>query len=335
MTWGRVGYGSVGAELEVEMARVPEPALATLSHERFWEPGWVFERKLDGQRVLAVRDATGCRLYSRSGRDVTRAFPEVAEALAEQTSDDFVVDGEVVAFEGSRTSFARLQPRIHVSDPERARHSGVAVWFYVFDVLEANGVDLRDRPLLERKRTLRKLLRWRGPIRSTPHRVRAGEDWFAEICRRGWEGLIAKRADATYHSGRTDAWLKFKCEAGQELVVVGWTDPAGSRVLLGALLLGYHDRSSGGDDLVYAGKVGTGFSDEVLRDLHRRLTRLEVETSPCDRGRLPTQGVHWVRPRLVAEVAFTEWTSAGQLRHPRYLGLRTDKPARDVVREAR
>jgi DNA ligase D-like protein (predicted ligase) len=309
----------------------PEPALATLSHERFWEKGWVYERKLDGQRVLAVRDSSGARLYSRSGRDVTNAFPEVAEALAEQKATDFVVDGEVVAFEGSRTSFARLQPRIQVSDPERARRSGVAVWYYVFDVLEIDGDDVRTEPLLERKRRLRALLHWQSPLRSTPHRVKGGEDWFAEVCRAGWEGLIAKRDDATYRSGRTDAWLKFKCEAGQELVIVGWTDPEGSRVALGALLLGYHD----GDDLVYAGKVGTGFSQQVLRDLHDRLTRIELDESACTRGKLPRKGVHWAKPELVAQLAFTEWTSAGQLRHPRYLGLRNDKNAADVVREVR
>jgi bifunctional non-homologous end joining protein LigD len=313
------------------MSGPPQPALATLSHERFWEPGWVYERKLDGQRVLAKRDPSGARLYSRSGRDVTGAFPEVAEALASQQATDFVVDGEVVAFEGSRTSFARLQPRIQVADPDRARRSGVAVWYYVFDVLEIDGADQRDEGLLERKRRLRRLLAWKSPLRSTPHRVKGGEDWYAEVCRAGWEGLIAKREDATYRSGRTDAWLKFKCEAGQELVVVGWTDPEGSRVALGALLLGYYD----GDDLVYAGKVGTGFSEKVLRDLHDRLSRVEVDRSPCTRGKLPSKGVHWARPKLVAEVAFTEWTSAGQLRHPRYLGLRDDKSARDVVREAR
>jgi bifunctional non-homologous end joining protein LigD len=317
------------------MATVPQPALATLSHERFWEPGWVYERKLDGQRVLAVRNSSGARLYSRSGRDVTAAFPEVAEALAEQEATDFVVDGEVVAFEGARTSFARLQPRIQVSDSERARRSGVGVWYYVFDVLEVGGTDLRREPLLARKRRLRSLLSWKNPVRSTPHRVKGGEDWFGEVCRAGWEGLIAKRDDAPYRSGRTDAWLKFKCEAGQELVVVGWTDPEGSRVALGALLLGYHDRSGGSDDLVYAGKVGTGFSQKVLRDLHDRLSKLETETSPCTRGKLPRKGVHWAEPQLVAEVAFTEWTSAGQLRHPRYLGLRNDKDADDVVREAR
>ena len=314
---------------------IPQPALATLSHDRFWEPGWVYERKLDGQRCLAVRDCDGTRLYSRSGRDVSLAFPEIAEALEQQAATSFVVDGEVVAFEGSRTSFARLQPRIHLSSADRARATGIPVWFYVFDVLDADGQDLRSKPLLDRKRRLRKLLTWEDPIRSTPHRVRAGDEWFAEICRRGWEGLIAKRTDAAYTSGRTDDWLKFKCEAGQELVVVGWTDPTGSRVALGALLLAYYDRSGGTEELVYAGKVGTGFSREVLRDLHRRLSRLEVAQSPCTRGKLPSKGVHWARPRLVAEVAFTEWTSAGQLRHPRYLGLRTDKPADDVVREAR
>src|ERR1700712_753948 len=312
-------------------AEVPEPALATLSHDRFWEPGWVYERKLDGQRCLAVRDGSGTKLYSRSGREVTVAFPEIAEALEQQAATGFVVDGEVVAFEGSRTSFARLQPRIHLSSAEKARRTGIPVYFYVFDVLEVDGQDVRQEPLLERKRRLRKLLTWEGPIRSTPHRVQGDEGWFAEVCRKGWEGLIAKKADAPYASGRTDRWLKFKCEAGQELVVVGWTEPTGSRVAIGALLLAYHD----GADLVYAGKVGTGFSEKVLRDLHEQLSRIGTEESPCTRGKLPRSGVHWVRPDLVAQVAFTEWTSANQLRHPRYLGLRTDKSATDVVREVR
>jgi bifunctional non-homologous end joining protein LigD len=312
---------------------VPQPALATLSHERFWEPGWVYERKLDGQRCLAVRDGRGTRLYSRSGRDVTVAFPEIAEALEQQASADFVIDGEVVAFEGSRTSFAKLQPRIHVSSAAKARRSGVPVYFYVFDVLRADGEDVRAEPLLDRKARLRGLLTFEGPIRYTPHRRQGGEDYFAEACRKGWEGLIAQRADAAYATGRTDRWLKFKCEAGQELVVVGWTDPEGSRVALGALLLAYWDRK-GGDELVYAGKVGTGFSQSVLRDLHAQLSRIERDSTPCTRGSsIPRKAVHWAEPRLVAQVAFTEWTRDGQLRHPRYLGLRTDKKATDVVRE--
>jgi DNA ligase D-like protein (predicted ligase) len=312
------------------ISEIPQPALATLSHERFWEDGWVYERKLDGQRCLAVRTAGGTRMYSRSGRDVTVAFPEIAEALEEQASTDFVIDGEVVAFEGARTSFARLQPRIHVSSPEKARRSGVPVYLYVFDVLRTDGEDVRGEPLLERKRRLRGLLTFDGPIRYTPHRLRAGEEYFAEACRKGWEGLIAKRSDAPYATGRTDRWLKFKCEAGQELVVVGWTDPEGSRVALGALLLAYYS----GEDLVYAGKVGTGFSQAVLRDLHARLSSIERDSSPCTRGSsIPRKSVHWAEPQLVAEVAFTEWTRDGQLRHPRYLGLRTDKKAADVVRE--
>jgi bifunctional non-homologous end joining protein LigD len=310
---------------------VPEPALATLSHDRFWEQGWIYERKLDGERCLAVRDGADVRLYSRSGRDVSVSFPEITEALADQARSSFVIDGEVVAFEGSRTSFAALQPRIHLSSAERARATGIRVYYYVFDVLSVDGDDTTGKPLLERKRRLRDLLTFDGPVRYTNHRVSADDDYFADICSRGWEGLIAKKADAPYRKGRTDRWLKFKCEAGQELVVVGYTDPAGSRVGLGALLLGYHD----GDDLVYAGKVGTGFADAVLRDLEERLSRMQLKSSPCTRGKLPSAGVHWVRPELVGEVAFTEWTRAGQLRHPRFLGLRRDKDPKDVVREVK
>ena len=276
---------------------VPQPALATLSHHRSWEDGWIYERKLDGQRCLAVRDRRGTRLYSRSGRDVTVAFPEIAEALEQQAATDFVVDGEVVAFEGSRTSFSRLQPRIHVSSAEKARRSGVAVYFYAFDVLRADGTDVRREQLLDRKRILRGLLGWDDPIRYTPHRVHGGEEWFAEICGKGWEGLIAKRADASYSTGRTKDWLKFKCESGQELVVVGWTDPEGSRVALGALLLGHHR----GEGLVYAGKVGTGFSAKVLRDLHTRLNadrarHLTVHGRPTPPRRRALGGARARRP---------------------------------------
>lgn len=316
------------------MSTIWQPALATLSHERFWAEGWIYERKLDGQRCLAVREGGAARLYSRSGNDAGTAFPEVVDALA-GAGPDLVVDGEVVAFTGSRTSFARLQPRIHLSDAARARATGIAIYYYVFDVLSIDGQDVREQPLTERKRRLRHLLTWTDPLRWTPHRTTAGEEYFGQVCGRGWEGLIAKRADAPYGRGRTKDWLKFKCEAGQELVIVGWTEPAGSRVGLGALLLGYYDRSGQGDDLVYAGKVGTGFTDQMLRDLHERLTGIEVTSSPCTRGRLPSVGVHWVRPELVAQVAFTEWTAANQLRHPRFQGLRTDKDAADVVRESR
>jgi ATP-dependent DNA ligase len=159
------------------MLTIPKPALATLSHERFWQSGWVYERKLDGQRCLAVRDESGARLYTRTGRQETAAFPEIVEALERQATSDFVVDGEIVAFEGSRTSFARLQPRIQLASAEKARATGIPVFFYVFDVLEIEGENLRSAPLLERKRRLRRLLTWEDPLRSTPHRVEADEEW--------------------------------------------------------------------------------------------------------------------------------------------------------------
>jgi DNA ligase D-like protein (predicted ligase) len=309
--------------------QAPAAALATLTHEPFFEPGWVYERKLDGERCLATKQGGEVVLWSRSGRAISGSFPELVDALAAQPEERLVIDGEVVAFEGSRTSFAKLQPRIQVSDPDRARATGVPVWYYVFDVLEVGGDDVRGRPLLERKSLLRRTLRFGGRLRFTPHRVKAGPEYLAAACSKGWEGLIAKRADAPYVPGRTRNWLKFKCESGQEFVIVGFTDPEGSRTGFGALLLGYYRDG----ELVYAGKVGTGFSFELLADLRRRLDELEVSTPPVDRGKLPTRGVHWVRPELVCQVAFTEWTSAGQLRHPRFIGLRRDKSPADVVRE--
>lgn len=312
------------------MSEVPTPALATLTHERFWRDGWVYERKLDGQRCLAVCEKGGTtQLYSRTGRRVTGAFPEVAEALQQGTDGEVMLDGEVVAFEGARTSFARLQPRMQVTNAEQARRSGVRVYFYLFDVLQRGRQDLRGEPLLARKRALRSAVTFTDPLRYTPHRVRADDTWFARCCERGWEGVIAKRADAPYASGRTKDWLKFKCEAGQELVVVGWSEPSGSREAIGALLLGYVEDGV----LVYAGKVGTGFSEAELHRLYGRLSPLERPDPAPGRGSLPSSGVHWVEPQLVAQVAFTEWTAEGRLRHPRYLGLRTDKAAEDVVRE--
>jgi DNA ligase D-like protein (predicted ligase) len=306
-----------------------EAALATLSHEPFFEPGWIYERKLDGERCLAAKSGGRTRLWSRSGRDVSGSFPELVEALDAQTAEEFVVDGEVVAFDGARTSFATLQPRINVSDPDRARATGVPVWFYLFDVLSIGSDSVRDLPVRDRKRRLRDLLAYHDPVRYTTHRNSADEGYLAEACRRGWEGLIAKRADAPYVPGRSRNWLKFKCGRGQEFVIGGYTDPEGSRSGFGALLLGYYD----GDDLVYAGKVGTGFSESVLQSLVRRMAELEIDHPAFDKGNLPSKNVHWIEPELVGEVAFTEWTRAGQLRHPRFQGLRRDKAARQVVRE--
>jgi DNA ligase D-like protein (predicted ligase) len=295
-----------------------EAMAATLTEERFSDPGWIYERKLDGIRCLAYRGGGEVRLRSRNHLDLDRRFPEVAAALA-GGGPDVVLDGEVVAFDGARTSFARLQQR-------GERH--VAVFYYVFDLLHLGGADTAALPLRARKRLLRAVAPSGGPVRLTPHRNRDGVAFYEEACRKGWEGLIAKRADAPYAHGRSADWLKLKCSAEQELVIGGFTAPKGSRTDLGALLVGHYADGR----LRYAGKVGTGFTRAVLRDLAERLAPLEQERSPfADPVR--ERGATWVRPRLVAQVGFTEWTRDGRLRHPRFLGLRDDKAPEEVVRE--
>jgi len=307
-----------------------DPELATLTADRFSDPAWIYERKFDGERCLAFRDGARLRLMTRNQQQVTGTYPEIAEALAAQQADNFIVDGEIVAFEDGQTRFSRLQQRLGVRQPGQALIEEFPVYFFIFDVLWADGRDVRPLPVRERKRLLRGLLTFDDPLRFTEHRETDGEAYYREACAKGWEGVIAKRADAPYRAGRTRDWLKFKCESGQEFVIGGFTDPHGSRTGFGALLLGYYD--SGGQ-LVYAGKVGTGFSQRTLDILHAALTRLERDRPPFDRGDLPRSRVHWVEPRLVAEVGFSEWTTDGQLRHPRFQGLRDDKDPADVVRE--
>jgi bifunctional non-homologous end joining protein LigD len=307
-----------------------DPELATLTRDRFSDPGWIFERKLDGERCLAFRSGTGVRLMTRNQKEDTSTYPEITQALTAQRAGDFIIDGEIVAFDDGQTRFARLQQRLGVRQPGQDLLAAVPVSYYIFDVLWADGRDLRPLPLRERKRILRDLLTFAGPLRFTEHVDTDGEAYYRQACASGWEGVIAKRADAPYHAGRSRDWLKFKCESGQEFVIGGFTDPQGARTGFGALLLGYYDP---GHQLVYAGKVGTGFSQRTLDNLHTALADLEQDHPPFDRGRLPRSGVHWVQPRLVAEVGFSEWTTDGELRHPRFQGLRDDKDPADVVRE--
>ena len=307
-----------------------DPELATLTQDRFSDPGWIFERKLDGERCLAFRSGSQVRLMTRNQKEDTSTYPEITEALAAQQASDFIIDGEIVAFDDGQTRFARLQQRLGVRHPGPDLRAEVPVCYYIFDVLWAGDRDVRPLPLRERKQILRGLLTFGGPLRFTEHKNTVGEAYFRQACASGWEGVIAKRADAPYRAGRTKDWLKFKCESGQEFVIGGFTDPRGSRTGFGALLLGYYDS---GHELIYAGKVGTGFSRQALDSLHATLARLEQDRPPFDRGRLPRSGVHWVQPRLVAQVGFSEWTDGGELRHPRFQGLRDDKDAAEVIRE--
>jgi bifunctional non-homologous end joining protein LigD len=307
-----------------------DPELATLTRERFSRPEWIFERKLDGERCLAFGEGGQIRLLTRNRKSANAAYPELVEALAAQSADGFVVDGEVVSFEGTETSFSRLQQRIHVGHPSPELRARIPVYYYLFDIMYSDGTDLRARPLSERKEVLRRQLSFGGPLRFTEHRDTDGERYFEQACKDGWEGLIAKRLAAPYQAGRSRDWLKFKCQAGQELVIGGYTDPRGSRTGFGALLLGYYDHEG---RLTYAGKVGTGFTQTLLDDLHDQMVRLRRDRPAFDRGKLPRSGVHWVEPRLVAEIGFSEWTPDGMLRHPRFQGLRRDKSAAEVVRE--
>ena len=288
---------------------------AVLTAERPAGDGWVFERKLDGIRCLAVKTGGRTRLYSRNELPLDGRYPAVAAALDADPADGFVIDGEAVTFVGGRDRFGG--------------GAGGELFLYVFDVLFAGGRDVRSLPLEERRAVLEGLLEWQGPLRMTEQVCGDGAALLADACDKGWEGLIAKRLGTPYVSTRSRDWLKLKCTRAQELVIGGFTAPRGSRTELGALLVGHFE----GDRLRYAGKVGTGFTREALRDLSERLAPLVRDTSPF----VPEKGIPraatWVEPELVAQLAFMEWTPDGRLRHPSFLGLRFDKPAREVVRE--
>jgi len=293
------------------------PMAATLTEERFTGPDWIFERKLDGIRLLAFKRGTSVKLYSRNRLE--QHNPPIAEAIARLPVKDAIFDGEVTGVWGPPT----------LRDADKAHRLA----YHVFDLLWLNGRDLMDLPLLER-RDLLASLPLRRPLERVPE-VTDPEPW--ELAgKEGWEGVIAKRRDSPYEHRRSPHWLKMKVEASQELVIGGFTDPQGARRGLGALLVGYFDRASKGDtnDFVFAGKVGTGFDNKMLVDLRAKLDAIEIEKPPFTKAvGLPRVRAHWVRPTIVVQVAFTEWTVHGKLRHPRLLGIRIDKSAREVVRE--
>jgi bifunctional non-homologous end joining protein LigD len=303
--------------------------LATLTERRDFGDDYLLERKFDGERCVARKDSHEFRLESRSGQDLTATYPEVGGAVASQRPRSFVLDGEVVAYDGDQTSFGRLQQRLGVSTPSTSLVVEYPVVYCVFDLLDLDGADLTKLPLLERRAWLVRAIRPGAALRLSEAWRGDSERRFAEACRSGWEGLIAKRADAPYVNGRSKNWLKLKCAWEQEFVIGGYTDPAGSRTDFGALLVGYYE----GGRLFYAGKVGTGFGAGTLRDLGARLRATETSTPPFVEVRPTPRGAHWTRPELVAQVGFAEWTRNDRLRQPRFLGLRDDKRPREVVRE--
>jgi bifunctional non-homologous end joining protein LigD len=305
------------------------PQLATLVTASPEGEGWVHELKYDGYRMLGrVRDGAAT-LWTRNGNDWTAKLSHIAAAAADLPVKTAWLDGEVVALlPDGRVSFQTLQNAFD-------QHSDSNLVYFVFDLLYLDGYDLRSAPLLERKRLLSALFNDSSPsdvIRYSDHIIGRGDVAFTEACRSGMEGLIAKRADASYVAGRNRNWVKVKCGRRQEFVIGGFTEPAGSRTAFGALLLGVYDEQG---RLRFAGRTGTGFSDRSLQELHRRLKKLEQSKPPFVNppGGSEGRGVHWVRPKLVAEVAFAEWTHEGQLRQASFQGLREDKDARSVIHE--
>jgi bifunctional non-homologous end joining protein LigD len=305
------------------------PMLATLTDERFSREGWLFEPKWDGERCLAFRLGGDLRLFSRKRKRLDAKYPEITAAFQRRARESFIADGEIVTFDNGVTSFAKLQQRMQVEHPSPDLVRRVPVWLYLFDLLYLERYDTRQIALRYRKEVLRDTFDFSGSLRFTEHCEREGEAYYREACRKGWEGVIAKDGASVYVSRRTRSWLKFKCRQEQELVIGGYTDPQGQRIGFGALLIGYYR----GGKLVYAGKVGTGFDEATLWRLGERLAQLETAGSPFAGDGLPRRGVHWVKPELVAQIGFTEWTRLGKLRHPRFLGLREDKRPEEVVRE--
>jgi bifunctional non-homologous end joining protein LigD len=284
---------------------------ATLTDKRFTGPEWIFERKLDGIRLLAFKKGRDVQLFSRN--QLEQHNPAIADAIAGLPHRELILDGEVTGVWGPASTREADKPR------------GLA--YHVFDVLWIDGRDVMSLPLDERRALLKTL-----PLRAPLRRVAALDDEkpWERACAEGWEGVIAKHRDSVYEHRRSPNWLKMKCEASQELVVGGFTDPQGARVGLGALLVGYFE----GDDFVFAGKVGTGFDTKMLLDLRAKFDRIEIDKSPFTKAiGLPRLRAHWVKPQIVVQVAFIEWTVHDKLRHPRLLGIRTDKSAREVVRE--
>lgn len=325
--------GDVADGLAPEAAAPPPLMLCTLATEPIDDGRWVYEPKYDGLRVVAVFEGREVTLLSRNGKLQNLLFPDVVDALRASLKGPAVVDGEVVCFdEDGRSSFRALQQRFHVKDAGevRRRMERHPAFVFLFDLLSIDGSDVTDEPLEARKARLREAVEWSERVFWTESLKGSGAELLRRACEAGDEGIVGKRLDGRYVGGRSDGWIKVKCIGRQEFVIGGWTDPRRSRVGLGALLVGVYE----GDRLRFAGKVGTGYTRETLLDLRRRLEKIPKRSSPFDGDDAPRgEGVHWVEPTLVAEIAFAEWTQNDLLRQPRFEGLRPDKRPLDCRRE--
>ena len=337
----RTAVEKAGATKSHVDPRSVQPMLAESAEKAFTRDDWVFELKLDGYRLIASKSNGEALLLTRNGNDYTAVFPEVARAIKALPIDEFIIDGEVVCLDGDgKPSFARLQRRGRLQSDIDIRRAAVELpaTFYAFDLLAVDDLDVRPLPLVTRKELLAKAVPKLGPVRLLEHIEREGEAFLEQVEKLGLEGIIAKKADAPYRAARTAQWLKIKAEPTDDFVIVGFTQPKGSRSHLGALQLG--DYVNG--ELVYAGRVGTGFNEDLLRELGDLLGPIVRATPPC-RGPVidgvttdtipEIKTTTWVEPTYVCEVRFREWTPDGLLRHATYLRARSDKRPQDCVRQ--
>jgi bifunctional non-homologous end joining protein LigD len=316
--------GTEGKARPTKLPAFREPQKATLVDHVPPGTGWIHEMKYDGYRAQLAIGGGSVKIYTRNGLDWTARFPEIAAAAARLGAGSALLDGEIVRLDdGGNTSFSALQQAIG--------EGGRGLSLFLFDALEIDGEELRKLATVERKARLAGLIGGGRPphILYADHIVGKGDQLFAAMCQAGQEGIISKRADAPYRSGRTKSWLKIKCVNRQEFVVIGWTPSAAKARGLRSLLLAVHE----GRKLRYAGKVGTGFSQDVIEQLLAKMRPLATKTPPAEVPRAEARGAHWVKPKLVAEIAYAEFTPDGILRHASFLGLRGDKPAREVVAE--
>lgn len=308
-----------------------KPMLATLTTDYFSNDEWIYEPKFDGERALAFNKDGKVNLLTRNRKNINDVYPELAIALEVQRAPDFIIDGEIVALKNGISNFELLQERINLRNLEDIRQiqERIPIVYCIFDLLYVDGYDIRNLPLYDRKELLKNLLNFNDILFYTSHKSKDGIGSYKMACRKHWEGVIAKKGDSSYVSVRSKNWLKFKCHMEQELVIGGYTKPGGSRKYFGALLVGYYENGL----LKYAGKVGTGFSQETLFNLGTKLQKLESNKCPFSNYDGPLKNIHWVKPKLVGEFKFAQWTRAGRLRVPRFIGLRKDKDAREVVKE--
>lgn len=297
--------------------------LATLYDAPFNKKGWIFETKWDGYRALAFKLGSGVKLISRNRLSFTERFPSIVQEL-KKLGHSFVVDGELVLLDEEGRSNFQLMQNYH-------KVKKGTPYYYVFDILSLDGKDLHELPLIERKAFLKKLLSSKKlkNIRYSSHVQEKGIARFKTAEKKGEEGIIAKRADSPYQFRRSKDWLKIKAVKRQEVVIGGFTAPKGSRKYFGALLVGVYEKGK----FIYAGHVGGGFNQQLLSDTHAKLKKLVISECPFTDPPRPNAPVTWVEPKLICEVAFTEWTQGGQLRHPIFKGLRIDKSPKKVLRE--